>query len=131
MTHRSDNTSQRRAVAHPSASLPRLEMTSPDAELVRLRENLLGGFGQAPDRCKPMEPAGGHLATPAVRTGLTVRRRPLDTPSLPPAPRCRGCAPMATRPHRAVSAATAADRPARPTTDPTMTCAMMNRRTHP
>ncbi len=76
MTHRSDNRSQRRAVAHPSASLPRLEMTSPDAELVRLRENLLGGFGQAPDRCKPMKPAGGHLATTAVRTGLTVRRRP-------------------------------------------------------
>ncbi len=93
MTHRSDNTSQRRAVAHPSASLPGLEMTSPDAELVRLRENLLGGFGQAPDRCKPMEPAGGHLATPAVRTGLTVRRRPLDTPSLPPTPPVAAAAP--------------------------------------
>jgi len=131
MTHRSDNRSQRRAVAHPSASLPGLEMTSPDAELVRLRENLLGGFGQAPNRCKPMEPAGGHSPRPPFEQVLqSVADRP-DTPSLPPTPPVAAAAPRwplahtgRCPPQRLLTALLV-----RP--DPTMTCAMMNRRTHP
>lgn len=46
MTHRSDIGGQRRSVETPAPSLPAPDVPGPQAELARLRDNLLGGFGQ-------------------------------------------------------------------------------------
>ncbi len=88
MTHRSDNGSQRRAVAHPSASLPGPEVPEPQAELARLRANLLGGFGQG-------------ASTEQVQAH--TRNRPAATP--PPPPLKQAVQPVADRPNTPFAAA--------------------------
>ena len=88
MTHRSDNGSQRRAVVHPSASPPGPEVPEPQAELTRLRENLLGGFGQG-------------ASTEQVQAH--TRNRPAATP--PPPPLKQAVQPVADRPHTPFAAA--------------------------
>ncbi len=88
MTHRSDSGSQRRAVAHPSASLPGPEVPELQAELARLRENLLGGFGQG-------------ASTEQVQAH--TRNRPAATP--PPPPLKQAVQPVADRPDTPFAAA--------------------------
>ena len=85
MTHRSDNA--RHVGIHRPVSPPAPQVPEPQAQLARLRNNLLGGFGQG-------------ASTDQVRA--QTRDRPAANP--PPPPFEQALQPAADRPHTRLAA---------------------------